>query len=133
MKFVVDTNVLLTFFWEKSFTKKILIDRRFEFVSPEYALEEINLHKSEILKKTRLSLDKFKELRENLAICVEFIPLEEYKEFLKKVKDIPDKEDADFIALALKLNLPIWSNDTHLREQSLSPTFTTGDMVRLFL
>ncbi len=79
MKFVVDTNILFTFFWENSFNKGILLDQDFEFFAPEYALEEINRNKKEIIRKTEISFDKFKELRTDLAICVGFIPLEEYK------------------------------------------------------
>jgi len=131
MKFVVDTNVLLTFFWKDSFTKGILLDQDFEFFAPEYALEEINENLSEILQKTSISLEQFKELRRDLAICVEFIPLERYSEFLQKVSDIPDKKDIDFIALALKLKLPVWSNDKHLKQQSLVKVFTTEELIKL--
>ena len=120
MKFVVDTNILFTFFWENSFTKGILIDQNFQFFSPEYALKEINDNKNEIIDKTKISDEKFKELRSDLAICVEFIPLEEYKDFLKNayllLPDNPD--DIDFLALAIKLKLPIWSNDFHLKKQN---------------
>jgi|SRR3989344_8530180 len=130
MKFAVDTNILMTFFWENSFTKGVLVDKDFEFFAPEYALEEINRNKSEILRKTRISTDKFKELKKDLAICVEFIPLEEYSEFLEKAKNILNKEDIDFIALALKLNLPLWSNDKGMKKQSLVKVYTTSKFLR---
>src|SRR3990167_3873185 len=128
MEFVVDTNVLMTFFWKNSLTKRILFDERFEFFSPEYSLEEINLHKSEILKKAKISLSEFKRLRRELAIYTEFIPLEEYKEFLEEAARLPDTKDIDFFALALKLKIPIWSNDKHLKMQSLAPVFTTKEI-----
>jgi len=38
MEFVVDTNVLFTFFWEGSFTKKLLVKQELELFSPEFAL-----------------------------------------------------------------------------------------------
>lgn len=85
MKFVVDTNILFTFFWENSFTKGILIDQDFQFFSPEYALKEINSNIDEIIGKTGISNEKFKELRTDLAICIEFIFLEEYKDFMRSV------------------------------------------------
>ncbi|WP_366938811.1 PIN domain-containing protein [Thermococcus sp.] len=28
----------------------------------------------------------------------------------------PDKDDADFVALALKVNAPLWSNNRRLKE-----------------
>lgn len=129
MKFVVDTNVLFTFFWKESFTKGILIDQDLEFFSPEFALREVNEHRDEILKKTGISPEEFKRLRTDLAICVEFIPLEEYSEFLQRASSIPDPNDVDFIALALKLDLPIWSNDPHLKEQSEVKVFSTKELI----
>jgi len=132
MELVVDTNVLMTFFWKNSFTKRIFFDERFEFFSPEYSLEEINSYESEILKKAKISLNEFKRLRRELAIYIEFIPVEEYREFLKKAARLPDKKDIDFFALALKLKMPIWSNDRHLKEQSMVPVFTTEELVELY-
>jgi predicted nucleic acid-binding protein len=129
MKFVVDTNVLFTFFWKESFTKGVLVDQDLEFFAPEFALREINEHRNEILEKTGISLEEFKKLRTDIAICVEFIPLEEYSEFLQRASSIPDPDDVDFIALALKLDLPIWSNDSHLKEQSKVKVFSTKELI----
>lgn len=107
MKFVADTNVLFT-------------------------LEEINKHAEEILEKTGISIEKFKELRRDLGIFVEFIPSEEYKEYLKHALElIPEyPDDIEFIALALKLELPIWSNDPHLKQQSKVRVFSTSEMIK---
>lgn len=97
--------------------------------SPEFALEEINSHCDEILKKTDISLEEFKKLRKELAILVEFIPLEEYSSFMEKASAIPDTDDIDFAALALKLDCPIWSNDKELKQQSVVKIFSTSDLI----
>ena len=132
MKFVVDTNVLFTFFWKNSFTKGLLVDQDLEFFAPEFALEEINKYSDEILRKTGISLEKFKELRTDLAIFVEFIPLEEYKQFLPEALSLIPlyPNDADFLALALKLTLPIWSNDPHLKRQSKVKVYSTSELLK---
>lgn len=129
MRFVVDTNVLFTFFWKGSFTKGLLVDQDLEFFAPEFALQEINMHRNEILEKTGISPEKFRESKRDMAIFVEFVPLEEYSKFLKQAAPIPDKDDIDFVALALKLNLPIWSNDPHLKQQSQVKVFTTRELL----
>ena len=133
MELVVDTNVLFTFFWKDSFTKGLLVDQDIKYFSPEFALEEINEHTNEILEKTGISINKFKELRRDLGIFVEFIPLEEYKSSLKEALElIPNHpDDIDFIALALKLQLPIWSNDPHLKQQSKVKVYTTSELINL--
>lgn len=133
MKFVIDTNVLVSFFWANSFTRKILPTCPHGFVAPEYALEEINRHKSEIMKKAKISLKEFRSSRLDLVTFVEFIPANEYKNFLKKsAKIVPDPDDIDFAALAMKLKVPIWSNDKHFKTQSMVPVFTTKEFVELF-
>lgn len=131
MELVVDTNILYTFFWKKSLARKILMKTNLGLFSPEFALEEINAHESDILKKTGLSKKEFRQLRTDLAIAVEFIPLEEYKKFLKPASDIsPDPNDVDFFALALKLSCPIWSNDSLFKKQNKAIVFSTLDLLK---
>tara|TARA_Y100000310_G_C20500436_1_gene723708 strand:- start:321 stop:743 length:423 start_codon:yes stop_codon:yes gene_type:complete len=130
LEFVVDTNILFTYFWKQSFTKKILMNQKLRLFSPEFSLEEINNYKSEIIKKTNITEKEFNNIRMDLAIAVEFIPITEYKEFLKQaLKTTPDKNDIDFIALALKLKLPIWSNDSLLKNQDKVKIFSTSDLM----
>ena len=131
MKFVVDTNVLFTYFWPGSLTKGLLVDQDLEFFAPELALLEINKHREEILKKTGISPKEFAVLRRDLGVLVEFIPLEEYSEFLLQASSIPDKDDVDFVALALKLNLPIWSNDKEIKRQSMIKVLSTRELLEL--
>ena len=132
MKFVVDSNVLFTFFWKNSFTKGILVDQDFEFLAPELALDELKRNSEEISQKTGISKKKFRDLLRELAIFVEFIPIDKYKGFLSKADCISHKNDIDFVALALEFKIPVWSNDPHLKEQSLVKVFTTNEFVQSF-
>ncbi len=132
MELVVDTNILYTFFWKDSLAKRVLMRMGLELFSPEFALEEINAHESDILKKTGLSLEEFVLLRKDIAIAVGFIPIEEYREFLSEALSIvPDSNDVDFLALALKLKLklPLWSNDALLKKQNSVRVFSTSDLL----
>ena len=133
MKFVVDSNVLFTFFWKDSFTKGILIDQDFKFFAPELALDEIRRNSEEIIKKTGISKEEFRDLLRDLEIFVEFVPIKEYKKLLPKLESIPHKNDIDFVALALKLSCDVWSNDPHLKQQSLIKVFATNEFIKAFL
>ena len=62
MKLVLDTNSLFSFFWKGSLIKKLLL-KEHELLSPEFALEELDKHKSEILTKTKLSIVEFEEFK----------------------------------------------------------------------
>ena len=130
MELVVDTNILYTYFWVKSLARRFLMKMDLELFSPEFALEEVNANESDILKKTGLSKKEFNDARYNLAIAVEFIPIEEYEKFLKPaLKFSPDPNDIDFLALAIKLKLPLWSNDSLLKKQNKVEVFSTMDLL----
>jgi predicted nucleic acid-binding protein len=134
MKLVVDTNILFSFFWKNSFTRKSLINQDLELISPEYALEEISRHSDEIIRKLKISLKEFEKIRKELAIMVEFIPSKEYSKYLKKaLKFSPDKDDIDFFALALKYKISVWSNDKALKRQKVVNVISTEDLVENYL
>ena len=134
MRLVVDTNVLMTFFWKNSKTRKlIMLGNSLELFSPEFALDEIKKHKDEILKKTNISEEEFNVIRIELAISIKFYPVIFYKDFLKQSLDIsPDKNDIDFFALALKLDLPIWSNDKNLKNPDMIKIISTKELLQSY-
>jgi len=45
------------------------------------------------------------------------------------MKDI-DEKDTLFLALALKLKYPIWSNDKHFQKQGKIQVYTTEDVLK---
>ncbi len=53
----------------------------------------------------------------------EFIPL--------ALRITPDKDDADFVALSLKTNAPLWSNDKRLKEIKEITVLNTKDLLKL--
>lgn len=57
-------------------------------------------------------------------------PLREYSTFLDEVSDIPNKEDVDFAALALKLKLPLWSNDAGFKKQNKVKVYSTEEFLK---
>jgi len=68
---------------------------------------------------------------ERMAIL---IPKEEIVVYTAKAEEIsPDKKDILYIALALKLNCAIWSNDKQLKEkQKEVHVFSTEELMNLF-
>ena len=134
MELVVDTNVMLSFFWKGSMVKKLLMDQDVLLFAPEFALEEINKYEKEIIRKAKITKKEFNFLREELAIAIEFIPLKDYNNYLKKSLDFsPDENDVDFFALALKLKIPLWSNDKLLKKQSIVRVLETKDVLKIWI
>jgi len=88
------------------------------FYVPEFIFEEINEHIDEIKQKTSLSEDELKEVLGQIIILgnIKIIHFEEFRIFEEKAKSItPDFDDVAYVALALKLKCPIWSNDKDLK------------------
>jgi len=134
LELIVDTNILFSYFWKNSLTKKILVDQKMLLFAPEFALEEIKKYEKEIMVKTKLSKEEFDTIRTDLAICVEFLPLEHYKSHFKEALAIsPDENDLDFFALAIKRKAPLWSNDLFLKKQSAVKVFSTKEVLSKWL
>ncbi len=130
MRLVADTNILFSFFNEKSKARELSTLSSLILYSPEFALVEIDKHKVEILKKFALSEMQFSFILKLLQIVVNFVKSEEYGQFLPKAKKVsPDPDDVDFFALSFKLECDIWSNDAKLKEQHHVKIFSTKDLV----
>lgn len=132
MELVLDTNKLFSFFWNGSLVKKLLFSHN--LYSPEFALEELNKHRQEILKKTKLSLEDFKEFMKRLKELIIFVLFSEYSDKIPEAFDLlPEHpKDIDFVALALKVNAAIVSEDKELLKQSRIRVFNDSKLGELF-
>ncbi|MDI6884448.1 MAG: PIN domain-containing protein [Hadesarchaea archaeon] len=132
MKLVVDTNVLFSFFNERSKARELSLLPSLELYSPSFALDEIEQHKSKILETFSLSEAQFTVIEKLLGTVVKFVGKEEYSEFLSRAMKIsPDLDDADFFALALELNCSIWSKDKELKRQTQVRVLSTKELIEL--
>lgn len=132
MKIVVDTNILFSFFWQESLTRKLLITSNFELISSEIALEEIEKYSQDIKKKLRITDREFREQFKKLGEIVKFAGKKEYLQFLKEAEFIsPDKNDAEFFALCLKHSCFLWSNDSVLKNQDRIKVLSTNEIIEL--
>lgn len=132
MKLVVDTNVVFSLFKSDSFTNKLLKRYKLELFAPEKLIRELHKYSREVCLKARISEKKFLEDVFLLPEIIQFRnPLSFFEE--KADKLISHKEDVSFLALALQLGIPTWSNDPHLKQQSLARVFTTQELVEKLL
>lgn len=132
MLLVADANVLFSFFNSKSKAREIVLLEDLKLFSPEFLLKEIEKHKEEIKKKFGLNEKQFSLTLELLKITVELVPLKEFKEFIENAKRIsPDPDDVQYFALALKLDIGIWSNDKALKKQSAVEVQSTAEVLKL--
>lgn len=59
-----------------------------------------------------------------------FAPDSEYESHLiRAIVSIPDPDDSPYLAAALAVTAEIWSNDPHLKQQSLARVFSTKELI----
>lgn len=128
----MDTNILISALIRDSITREILIHPEMEYVVPEFAFEEIENHKEEILQKSGLSKSDFDLLFEYLKGNLVVIPDKEiiHKELAKQIMKNIDINDSIFIALALSIkNDGLWSQDADFEKQSRVKVWKTKDLI----
>ena len=127
MKLVVDTSVAFNLFKRDSFLMKFICENEFELFAPEQLFEELNEHSAKVCRLSGISQNEFEKVE---VLLREMIDTEVVnKESLERCESlIPHKEDAPFLALALKLDIPIWSDDRHFKRQKRVKVFTTEEL-----
>jgi len=134
MNIVIDTNIFISSLIKKGITRYIITNFNYNFLFPEFELIEIQNHKNEIIKKSKLSGKQFNILLLRLLKYVRIIPKDIITPIRQTAENIMghiDKDDVLFIATALTFNCPIWSDDKHFLMQNEINILTTKDIIHL--
>src|SRR3989344_8827415 len=133
MKILIDTNRIIAALSKQGTTREILFDDFFEFVTPDHTISEIEKHKEEIKKKTKLTDEEFAVLLALFFDKISVIPESEFKQFIESFKDdISDKDDIPHLAACIATKAEgIWAHDSHFKEQTKVKVFTNIDMLRM--
>ena len=118
MELVCDTNVVFSLFKKDSFTRQLVEKYNIKLFSPDWLTKELDKYSEEICSKSNIPLESFKEAKESILKIISL--KESSKDFSSKASNlISHKSDIPFLALALELNIPVWSNDPHFQESSV--------------
>ncbi len=135
MKLVIDSNRVIASLLKDSTTRRILSNKSFEFVAPEFIKEEILKYKKEFIKKAKITSDEFEILLSLLFERIELIPKSEYEGHISKLKkdEISDKNDIPYIACYLSTKAEgIWSHDPHFQKQNKIKVFTNINLLNMY-
>jgi predicted nucleic acid-binding protein len=125
MRIVIDANILFAACIRDGMTAKLLFSDAIEPHAPAHIIREFETYKELIGQKTsRKEFDTFLDV---LWRWIRIIPDTEIVPFIPDVLS-PDPGDAYFLALALKLNCPLWSNDNDLKRQDAVRVYTTTEL-----
>lgn len=127
MRLVVDTSVVFSLFKANSFSITLLKEHKIELFAPRELIKELSKYSGLICSKSGIAKEKFLE---DISLLPEFIELKNASQSFedKANKLISHKSDVPFLALAMELGIPIWSNDVHFKEQSFVKIFSTEEL-----
>jgi len=132
MILVIDTNIVIAAIIKPSVTQSLILKEELELYSPEFLKDEIEKHRSAILKKTGYTKEEFEIIISIVYSNITIIPGKEYKHLKKEILSFaPDEKDWPFLALAKHLGAGLWSNDSELKNQNETRVITTGDLIQV--
>ena len=110
-----------------------MFNTNFEFIAPEFILQEINKYKTVFVKKAGLSVEEYDLLLSLIFDKVKIISQEEYAVQLSELfLMISDPKDIPYLACCIATHSQgIWSHDPHLKEQENIKIFTNIDLLRM--
>ena len=115
-----------------STASQVLQQKKLALFAPSLILSELEEHLEECQQKSHLSKEAFQQRKAVIQYQITFINVQTYKSLLKRaIKLIQDLDDVPYLACALSQNLPLWSNDSHFKQQSLVPVLTTQELLTL--
>jgi predicted nucleic acid-binding protein len=130
-KIVIDANILFASLIKSGVTAKLLFSEKYQLFAPEFLFQEFSKYKQLIMKKTHRTSGEFDQYYAIVKNRIKIVQLSHIKPFLKHASDYsPDPKDTVYLALAMKLNCSLWTNDKDLKEkQSEVEILTTYDMM----
>ncbi|MDO8740023.1 MAG: PIN domain-containing protein [Candidatus Woesearchaeota archaeon] len=129
---VIDANILFSALIKDSITAELLFQEGIVLSTPEFIMQEFLKYEEEISKKTSRTKEEFIQIMHMLKDIIAIVPNEEYSGFMDEAEKIsPDKKDIMYLALALKLNCGIWSNDKKLKCQDKVRVYSTEDLIKI--
>ena len=132
MDLIADANILFSAVIKDSITSDMFFIDQLHLYAPEFLLEEFSKYKEELLNKTQRSSEEFQRFISILERRVTLISEDGIKHLLKEAEGIsPDPKDVAYIALALKLRCPLWSNDKRLRVQDKVKVYSAKELLEI--
>lgn len=132
MKIVIDTNRIIASLIKDGDSRKILLNKDFEFISPDYVFSEIYKYEEEIIRKANINHEEFEILLSLILENIKIISEENYKIYFDEAGNlIEDIDDIPFVAVYLSLKADgIWSDDSHFINKNNLRVFRTKEMMK---
>jgi len=136
MRLIVNTNRIIAALIKDSYSRKIIMSKKFELITPEFSKAEIKGHRSEVLKKSKISDAEFDKIFSSLfnkIYVIEDKAIRKKEKPARRIMDHIDPDDSPFIAASLSIeNDGIWTDDPHFTKQKSVKVWKTSELVKYF-
>jgi len=123
MEVVIDSNKIISAVVSRGIVRRIVVFSGINFYAPKVMIEEIERHREEICRRIGLKTEFFNYILEELILSrLNIVEESRYADKISEAYMISkefDEKDTPFIALALKLKAPIWTNDKSMIEHGV--------------
>ena len=135
---VVDTNIVFSTLQKEGMTRKLFFLLGMEFYAPNFLMVEIIKYKEKIVSLSPMNESEFISVVSKVFNKINFvnetlISAENRRKAYEMCKDI-DEEDTPFVALALELDIPLWSGDKKLakglKDKKFDKILTNHDLLQ---
>jgi predicted nucleic acid-binding protein len=132
MELVIDANILFAALIKQNVTSDLIFSNDLHLYAPEFLYDEFFKYKNLIKQKTGATDEEIELLSKIFKRRMIVVPKEEIEEYISFAEKIsPDIKDIPYVALALKLEIPIWSNDKDLKfKQDRIKVLTTREILK---
>ena len=129
-KLAADANVILSAVAGKA-ALRIFLKEDVEIITTQFNVDEVREYLSVIAEKYEFS-EEILELQLKL-LPLSVYPLHFYEDFIQKASQKlsgRDEDDIELLALAIKLKIPVWSNDNDFKNLGIE-VYTTAKLLKI--
>jgi len=129
MELVADTNIVAAAILRKGLTRELLFNPVLSLFSPDRLTAELYGHEAEFVEKSGLTGEQFRQAVALVLSRIDVLPFEFYSHLAFQARQTaPDKDDWPFLAVAMRKNCCLWSNDKKLRQQDKVKVVDTAEL-----
>jgi predicted nucleic acid-binding protein len=131
VRVVIDANELFALLIKGSVSSRsIFTSSDVSLLAPEFLMEEFYNNKDILLSKTHRTPEEFSNLLAVLKEKIRLVPENEFSGFMQAARDLLSghEKDAAYMALALRFNCPIWSEEKLLKKQDKVVVLNTKEL-----
>jgi len=131
-RLVVDTNAVAAALVKEGFSRRVILVSGLSFFAPDFLRDELEEHRDVFIAKSGLASEDYGRVMDTVLANIVQISAANYLPFKEKALGLTeDPDDWPFLALALSLSCPIWSNDKNMKRQGEVKVYSTGEFASL--